>query len=663
MQWFPVKLRWRGGDRTAGVGSGGISLDREDNERLQQFARSARRVRISRSLLGLAWTAGPVTGLGLYGGYYIGFGQTPSTQQLMYFISFTVLSGLIALVAKVVYDSIWGYAGERAERDAEEVIDKLGDLILSVRDLAIGSYDAGSRRREAAVQLLERVDLAPAGVAFAAQELTGDTELGRRLAEIDTYRRAGLFSRIRDVHAEHGEHFEQRIAELHQVSPAAANIVRRRCHGEVAHLHHGVPRNEHFIERVLAAIEQDNLLLITMADVESMLVLAFELINGRQIPVLIFSYRGRWRLAAALERMERRRSRYRIAQASASNRIRALASWLVEIEALSYDDVPEGLSSELLVDRVVIALDHLDERLRSLVRRCRRDEEGVRQQLQNQAETMATALRLYRTAHDEYERIGRVHAEFLAAVGEWSRLLETAHHGTETLRVGSGRQGLRIQEKRVELDEEERREVCGLLFRYLRDRNLAAHETKNWVGRRPDAGDRPLTFDSARQLAVQVALILEPHVHLSSPEVQRGIGATQASYLGSLEPGMSALQKRHLGEAMARDVEEDMGRAAEQLALALVRHYRVDLTDAARQFLHDTYGARDSVLDILAQYDTEAPAAMSPLSTRPALVPAASRRWYRTLVHARRLVGNERFTPPWLERLYSQTLGSESRSR
>src|SRR5690606_31996800 len=47
----------------------GISLNREDTERLDQFTRSVRRVRISRSLLGLAWTAGPVTALGLYGGY------------------------------------------------------------------------------------------------------------------------------------------------------------------------------------------------------------------------------------------------------------------------------------------------------------------------------------------------------------------------------------------------------------------------------------------------------------------------------------------------------------------------------------------------------------------------------------------------------------------
>ncbi|MDP1756453.1 MAG: hypothetical protein Q8L38_03270, partial [Pseudohongiella sp.] len=85
--------RWRDGASERQ----GISLNREDTERLDQLARSVRRVRMSRSLLGLAWTAGPVTALGLYGGYYIGYGQLPSNQQLVYFVSFTVLSGLIAL--------------------------------------------------------------------------------------------------------------------------------------------------------------------------------------------------------------------------------------------------------------------------------------------------------------------------------------------------------------------------------------------------------------------------------------------------------------------------------------------------------------------------------------------------------------------------------------
>lgn len=599
-----------------------------------------RRVRFSRSLLGLAWTAGPVTAIGLYGGYYIGFGQAPSNQLLIYFISFTVLSGLIALVAKIVYDSTWGYATERAERYVVEVNDKLGDLILSVRNLMVESPDGDARRREAALQLLQRVDLSPGGVAMACEQLTGDPELGQLLARIDSYRRAGLFTCIRDVHEEHGERFDKAINELYQLAPLAADALRQRYLGDIARLRHGTSRTEHFIARVLAAIEQDNLLLITMQDVESMLILTFELINGREIPMLIFDYRGRWRLAKRLDRMERKRSRYRIAQAAGSNRIRSLASWLVEVDLMAAELVPEGVASGLLVERVAETLDTLAERLQQQVERVDRGDTALLPVLRGDAELMASALRLYRHAHESFKRIGEMHADFLLAAEEWTRLMDSLPMDTEELKIGPRGRGVHIREKIVRLDDEERKEVCQHLAHYMRRQHLESHETKGLFERRSDK-DYPLTFDSARQLAIEVALALEPHIHLSYPEIQRGIGATKASYLGDLEPGMSAHEKKILGESAAQDVEEDMSQAAEHLAVALVRHYRVNLNDEACRFLHETYGARVSVLEILSQHQSPDTASQSLLTVRPGVVPPAQRRWYRSLVLAKRLVGGD----------------------
>jgi len=314
LRW--LRNRWQSGAAT------GVWLDREANERREQFLKAVRQVRISRSLLKLAWTAGPVTALGLTGGYYIGFGKLPSTELLIYFISFTILTGLIALAAKITYDSIQGPVLEEAEEDIRDAIDKLGDLILAVRDLSVDGHEGEARRQEAALQLLQRIDLPPEGVALACQELTGDAELGRCMMQIDIFRRAGLYSRIRDLHLEHLAHFEEAIAPLQQQAPLAARALRENFLANAPTLKNGIERSDYFVERVLAAIEQDNLLLMTMGDVEAMLVLTFELINGRELPMLIFDYTGKWRLADALDRMERLRSRYRIAQAAGSSRPR-----------------------------------------------------------------------------------------------------------------------------------------------------------------------------------------------------------------------------------------------------------------------------------------------------------------------------------------------------
>jgi hypothetical protein len=285
----------------------------------------------------------------------------------------------------------------------------------------------------------------------------------------------------------------------------------------------------------------------------------------------------------------------------------------------------------------VVALDRLAERLQALAQAVDAGVVDQYQALRQLAEKMINALRLYRYAHDTFLRTGELHAEFQQAAASWNTLLDQSQLPTEQLQVGPRGRGVHILEKIVQLNDDERMEVCEHIGRYLRSQHLESHETKGLFERRSDR-DYPLTFESARRLAIEVALALEPHVHLSYPEIQRGIGATYASYLGDLEPGMSAREKRTIAEAVAQDVEEDMSEAAEHLASALVRHYRVRLNEDACRFLHETYGARQSVLAQLTEQQSAQSASHSPLTAPPATVPPAQRRWYRSLVLARRLV-------------------------
>ena len=55
-----------------------------------------------------------------------------------------------------------------------------------------------------------------------------------------------------------------------------------------------------------------------------------------------------------------------------------------------------------------------------------------------------------------------------------------------------------------------------------------------------------------------------------------------------------------LGAAMVKEIDVDLSRTAESLALALVRHYRVDLDPAAKRFLIAQYGARETTLNMLS---------------------------------------------------------------
>src|SRR5690554_8171775 len=81
-----------------------VSLEREGNEQIERISQVVHRIHWTRTILGIMWTAGPVTMLGLLGGFYLAYGKVPPVQTLLYFFTFTVLSGLIAFFAKVVYD-------------------------------------------------------------------------------------------------------------------------------------------------------------------------------------------------------------------------------------------------------------------------------------------------------------------------------------------------------------------------------------------------------------------------------------------------------------------------------------------------------------------------------------------------------------------------------
>lgn len=615
-----------------------VSLEREGNEQIKRISQVVHRIHWTRTILGIMWTAGPVTMLGLLGGFYLAYGKAPPVQTLLYFFTFTVLSGFIAFFAKVVYDMTRGHLVEQAQQDMSEAIDKLADLILAVRDLIVGSHEEEARQREAALQLLRRIELTPDGVAFAAQELTGDSELAKILGRVETYRRAGLYSRVRDLNRQHRERIETALQWLNDASPEAAGVLRERFQGEAPQLEKGVPRDEYFIERVLAAIEEDNLLLMTLQDAEEMLILAFELINGREIPMLIFSYSGKWKLARALDELETKRSHYRVAQASGSNRIRALAGFLVETDEAIHEQLPYASSAHELIGSIEVILDQIAADVLNLVQLASQGQLENTTALRNKVEVLSKSLVLYKASRQGYQQIGRAHVALIDASESWNKLAARFGDEASQLRFGPGRSGLRIIEKVVSLADEQKIAVCQHLVNYLQGEQLEKRGPRFFTRR--DGRLRPLTLEGARQLAVEVALALEPHIQLSRPEIQRGLNATNATYLGGLEPDMSAAEKAALGSSMAREVQQDMSHAAERLAVALVKHYRVDLTEEARDFLIDTYGARLQMLEMLSNYEKNTiNSPVSFLSLRPPLIVAPKREWYRALIKARQELG------------------------
>lgn len=544
--------------------------------------RSVRKVKWLRSLMQIIWTAGPVTTIGLIGGYYIGYGTMPSLQLLIYFVSFTVFSGVIGLVAKVIYDGTQGHLEEQSERDILRVTGKLGDLILVARDKVVQGYEGEARQREAALQLLRRVDLTPYGVNIAFADLTGDREIGEIMGRIFAYRRIGLQTKVRELYAAHRDDIDQIAKSLQKESPESAKELKQWFTGNTSgRLKYGVPREKYFLQRVMSAIENNNLYLMTFRDVEEMMILAFELISGREIPTLIFSYSGRWKYASRLDDLEKKRSRYRVAQARGGNRIRALASYLIESEIAGIDELPEGIEINELVQKVTQIMD----RLALHIRTAGRNKTIKKNELIRLSEVMETSIELYQMARDGYRDSRKRHKELMEALQKWKKLTSDESLDSGLFTTKRRRKGIRIKESVIALDEEARLDVCRHLSWYFEKEDI---KTKSYSLFSSFSNRGAM---SARRLAIEIAVALEPHIRLSKPEIQRNINATKAIYLGGLSPDMSSVQKQELGIKMAKEADNGLGVAALRLAETLVWQYQVDLSDEAIEFLTYNYGA------------------------------------------------------------------------
>ena len=614
-----------------------VYLEREGERRIERVLEAVETTPWSVRLLELAWTAGPVTFIAAQGGYLMGYGEFLPPDRVLFFVGYTVIAGTVGLLAKFLYDGTHGRTVRRKERNFTTVIDRLPELIFAVRNLSSASMSPETRKREAAWILLRRGELQPDEVALAIEDLTGSTQLAQTARRIETYRQAGMYLRAQDLLEEHQPQIRLVLDELYASAPAMATTLRERLEGRGPTLKQGVPREENFIERILAAIGEENDALMTLRDVEEVLILAFELINGRRIPMLAFSYRGGWKLARATDALEEARSNHRIAQATRYSRLTALTTFLAENYEPELSELTAGQQATVILDSVVEALDRLADDIYELRKEVVGGKLTALDELEEKTAVMHTALRLFRALQRAYRQLGRRHAALMRGRQKWEQLSSGRREAATRFRWRRGRHGLRILERTIALDDEEKLEVADVLAQRLREINLRRRGRRSWS--EETVSMKPLNVETAKRLAIEITLVLEKYAHISRPAIQRAINSANAAHLGGLEPGSSAATKAAFAAAVVKEVRKDMAKAAERLAAALVRHYHIELSEGAIGFLHRTYGANLDTLKVLATYSEQTPAVpYSSLAARPPVLPGLKGHWEKQLQRAERLL-------------------------
>ena len=601
-----------------------INLERVGRTRIEDLVSSAREVPWVLTFAQLLWTAGPVTFLALQGGSLLGYGEPVGFKTYLFFAVYVILAALIALVARIMAKTIRGRKEARARNNITRTLDLIPDLIFTVRDLHLSTLTKPQRQQDAAALLLRKRDLGPKAIAVAVEDLTNDKILAGIAEEIEVFRRAAMFSRITDLNEKFQEHIDAALEHLKAYSGEIADRLEQRLQGVAPSHDEGITRGDHFISQTYAAAHQEDLSLMTLDNVEDVLSLAFELLSGREITRLIIDYEGDWQMARALDELERHHNAYRQVKASAVLYLRELAYFLVSSRLTP-------LTLSVLEKDTETLLQETSTALTRLVARLKWSGHSELNQLPGAHRNLKMALRYAKLTRQAIGRLQESYVRYVRALERWTLIREQVLEDSGTRRPGLG---LRIRENTIALTDEQKLEFAAQFVQYLKDHRIT--EGQKGILR----SDAPLSIQHAKHLAIRVVLILQPLIGLDNPSVQRAVESSRGAYLEGIETGFSADAKAGIGSAVVKELTDDLGPAAELIALRLTKIYRMPLEAPISDFLVRNYGANPERLDFIADSARQVDASTDtpPIPHEPAMV-RSYEQWRAPIQAAETLLG------------------------
>lgn len=547
---------------------------------MKRIKGAARKERWGRSFLQIAWTAGPVTYLGMQSGYYLAYGSPAPTASFFYFAAYTLIAGLFALVARFLYNATRGDYRNPDQAALEFVFDALPLRILEIRNLQLERLDPYGRKVLAAKYLLENPDTSTDALATAVYDILGDTELSEGFRRLEIFRRSGLLARARETRDELLPRLEPRRERLAIASETVASMLMRKASDEPIDPLYGRKRTNGFLNRVYASGDKDDINLMTLADAEEVCILVFELINGRAFPLYRVEYRGNARYVQAARALQKAQREYRAAIYRRNSAIRIIAEQLYRPTANrsgSFTDgkrlkrrgagikrilasIPEIRSARILQDRIV-------EAMKEFMANEPKHSPRYRQ--------IATLYkRLHRsgiTAQQSYQRFRN----------SWQNLdnhLDDPNSKNAMriplLQKNTG-SGIAIIPSKITLSDRTILPLARRIHEKLQEFD-SEHE------------DSEIQSNDEKELAIDLLLIADDFLPLEDTAVQQAIESTESAYVS---PWGNRTQGRSGSTLISAEWGQSPGtRLLEDILRSQVLYHRLNIDDDAQEFLEKEYG-------------------------------------------------------------------------
>lgn len=563
---------------------------------IQRVTKAVRKETWGRTVIQLAWTAGPVTYLALQGGYILGYGTSAPPNLFIYFAIYTVIAGLFAVLMRLLYQMTRGQEIEKAEAALTQALDRLPDLILFSRNQSLLYYEKEDRILLAAKYLLENPDAVAETVRTAVYDSTKQSILADTAQRIEIYRKNGLFARIEDEYEQIADKLEKAVTEIKRYSPAVADLLTLRMQGKPPRKRTGRVRTEGFISRVLAAGEEHNFDLMSLHDAEEIFTLAYELLADRTIPVFSLRYIGSREFTDASEAFDRARLAFRKAAYLRNSRLRNLAVLFAEYDQV--DIVPAATpvftTPAVMYENIQKAIDILYRDIKKQMGRSplRRRKQEPDSKLVEDLAKLQSAIDLYQSLRSANIQLQRKY-EALERAEE--KYLSTKNHAAKNfpLRLLGPKErgrGIRIVQRQVALSKNSKLRFAKGIGSLLAE--LDIKKNKQLALNHPhEISDLFFYTEEYKKLAVDMAMLLEKELTISRFEIQYAVESSNAPYLASLEWGLTAATKTGWAVSLVREVQKNMQTPIHKLAHVLVNYHEMPFDEKSINFLAKKYGA------------------------------------------------------------------------
>jgi hypothetical protein len=570
---------------------------------LRRIRRAAGKERWGRAFLQIAWTAGPVTYLGLQSGYYIAYGSAAPPNVFLYFAGYTLVAGVFALVARFLYNASRGESRDADSQALEFVFDALPQRVIEIRNMQLEELDPYGSKILGTKYLLENPRAGADALATAVWDLLGDAELAEGARRLEIYRSNGLHYRAREISESLEKLLDPHQEILKSVSESLASMLMRRITFDRDDHRAGRIRTRGFLSRCYAAADRDDLNQMTLADAEEVCILIFEIINRRAFPRFKTEYRGPVRFVEAARNLERARSEYRAAIYRRNDGIRVLAEALYtpigQINPLKpgfflkaakkrgagihrvLASIPEIRSARTLQERIIEALA---TRLSGPEKNSAETREFVKlyRQLQRQSRVAAESYSRFRRAWQ------RMHGLFGDA-GPYSGqqlYLHTSSLGRDKRKTGVP--SVSLIPSTISLDDRRILPFARKIYEKL-------SEFEDQI---PDHGIRR---NDQKELAIDLLLLADEFLPLEQNGVQRAIERTPSAYISRSDMLRSGSPGSSWGLAPVSDQLYPAKEALQEVLENLIRFEGLVLSDDDIEFCVDRFGADPEALEELSR--------------------------------------------------------------